>query len=106
MKHATSNKAYMRARHQRLESSGLCTHCGRTPARPGRKTCADCGAKNSKIAAARVLRLYPINAALGVCVVCNARKAMAMRKWCGVCSEANTERQARARAKRRQQVAA
>ena len=101
MKHATVNKACMRRHHLKLQTAGLCTHCGKVPARANRQTCAACGAKNSQSSAARIHRLRPINSRLGICTVCNARESMPGRKWCGVCSESNTEKQARNRAKRK-----
>jgi uncharacterized OB-fold protein len=94
-------QARRRRRYLALAAAGRCVLCGRAPARPSRKTCPDCGRRNSVVSARRVRRLAPLQAALGVCAVCHARLAMPGRKWCAVCAEAHAENTARLRDKRR-----
>lgn len=39
---------YALERYYRLKAAGICTACGKRPARPGRTRCAECAAKHSR----------------------------------------------------------
>ena len=42
------NKDWHKQRYERLKAEGLCTECGKVPARPDRVTCGECAKRLSE----------------------------------------------------------
>ena len=48
---------WMKQRYQKRKSEGLCTRCGKVPARAGKVMCEECAQEDT----ARVMRRYAVN---------------------------------------------
>jgi len=79
--------------------AGLCTECGKAPARPGKRYCQPCADIATERSMNRFRRRKEPCIRLGICPRCGLRQAMPGVKVCGVCSERTTGYKATLRAK-------
>jgi hypothetical protein len=92
-----------KALYWRRVKAGLCTRCGKEPARPGKRTCAPCASFEAACSRKYLARINPLMSKLGLCVCCHHREAMPGQTKCGVCSEYQVSHQKDIRAKRKEE---
>lgn len=103
--------AYRRARTKVFADAGLCTVCGKHPALPGRKRCAECAHASSernkrayKTRAAQTKELYYQRKESGLCVRCGA-PAVKRRTMCQYHLDLEKQRRAERKAREAEEEA-
>ena len=89
LKNRAHNRRYMAGVYASRKAAGLCVQCGETATVGVR--CSGCAQKARARALARMRRQRPAWRRLGICVICGCRQAITSQRWCGVCSEQQSE---------------
>jgi len=96
----TTQRARKRAQYRLRKALGQCVGCGGDP-RPDMTTCASCGAKQAERNRKYQHRIIPAFRKLRVCLHCHLNIPVHGQQVCGVCAEAQADRQAKRRAERK-----
>lgn len=88
-------REYQKRRRQKLKESGICTMCGKSPAKQGRTLCALCASKHNRHVAAYTRKKREsqgkdgtpraMRTSLGLCYICGNPVSSENRNFCAEC---------------------